>query len=280
MAIPPKVQLSHDDLPPLVADARPFLKTPVPLCKVCDVAEYNDPEWMKAAAVLALPLDHRYLTKKYWEYAHLIYGLDRLDYLRSDVKVLSVGCGAEPPIFYMTNQVEVVVGIDIYGGELYGSQDEVLKNPEKYSWLPFQGERLKLLKMDGCKLGFADNSFDVVFSLSSIEHFGGHAAAAASMREMARVLKPGGCLVIATDLVLNPDQRLAEGFTLAELHQHVIKPSGLDLAEEIDLHISPSLDRYLIHDTDIKSPLFMKLHYGHPPNYIPFTSVMIFLLKK
>ena len=47
--------------------------------------------------------------------------------------------------------------------------------------------------MNGRNLLFEDESFDVVFSISSIEHFGGHKEAARSVREMVRVFSPAGC---------------------------------------------------------------------------------------
>ena len=57
--------------------------------------------------------------------------------------------------------------------------------------------------MDGRALKFADDTFDVTYSLSSIEHFGGFEGAAQTMREMARVLKPGGVLALATEYVIS-----------------------------------------------------------------------------
>ena len=59
--------------------------------------------------------------------------------------------------------------------------------------------------MDATTLDFPSETFDIAFSFSSIEHFGGrnHEGALKSMKEIERVLKPGGIAVIATEYMLN-----------------------------------------------------------------------------
>jgi len=59
--------------------------------------------------------------------------------------------------------------------------------------------------MDGTNISFEDNTFDVVFSYSSIEHFGSKDAAAKTMQEIERVLKPGGVLSLTTEVLLSGD---------------------------------------------------------------------------
>lgn len=50
---------------------------------------------------------------------------------------------------------------------------------------------------DGRSLGYGDGEFDVVFSMSVIEHIEGESGDSKAMQEMIRVLKPGGLLVLS-----------------------------------------------------------------------------------
>lgn len=266
--------MSELDLPGMIREAMSHLRTPVSLCKVCDLPEYSDPEWISAAYELGLPTDGSWVAKKYWEYTHLLYGLRRLGCIQPDAQALSVGCGVEPPLFYLTNHIARVVGIDLFEGDLA----DVPENIGKYAPMPYREDRLKLVRMNGCKLRFPRKSFDFVFSLSSIEHFGGHKAAALAMREIARVLKPGGIAAIATEIILS-DVGHPEFFRLPELREYVIHSSKLQLIEKIDLTISDSLKEHFVHVSDVESPLYLLIHFGETPNVAPFTSVMLFMTK-
>lgn len=64
---------------------------------------------------------------------------------------------------------------------------------------------------DACaRLPFADASFDVVLSMEGIEHFEHQAG---FVRECARVLRPGGWLLLTTPNVLTLSARLTHVFT-------------------------------------------------------------------
>ena len=54
------------------------------------------------------------------------------------------------------------------------------------------------------RLPFEDGSFDLVVSLSTIDHLGSHEEMAEAVLELARVLAPGGTLAITVDNQLNP----------------------------------------------------------------------------
>jgi len=117
--------------------------------------------------------------------------------------------------------------------------------------------------MDARQLDFADASFDAVFSLSSIEHFGGPEGITRSAAEIGRVLKPGGVAFLVTEMFLKlspvhrapvaaavkvltrgkraPEatlhRRPIDGFFEPEVREQIIEPSGLELMQDIDLSV-------------------------------------------
>ena len=94
--------------------------------------------------------------------------------------------------------------------------------------------------MDGTKLEFPSETFDIAFSFSSIEHFGGkdHSGALRSMKEIERVLKPGGIAVIATEYIIN-DKDHPEFFNKKTIYTDLIdKLDSLKLVEPLDLRIT------------------------------------------
>jgi SAM-dependent methyltransferase len=94
--------------------------------------------------------------------------------------------------------------------------------------------------MDGTKLEFPSETFDIAFSFSSIEHFGGkdHSGALRYMKEIERVLKPGGIAVIATEYIIN-DKDHPEFFNKKTIYSDLIdKLDSLKLVEPLDLRIT------------------------------------------
>jgi SAM-dependent methyltransferase len=104
--------------------------------------------------------------------------------------------------------------------------------------------------MDGTDLDFPDNHFHFAFSFSSIEHFGGHQEAAQAVREMGRVIKPGGAVIITTEVILN-GARYLDHFQPEELLTYLVEGSELDMLEDMDYSLS---DRTLAHPVDFSHP--------------------------
>jgi SAM-dependent methyltransferase len=85
---------------------------------------------------------------------------------------------------------------------------------------------------------FADNSFDRVFSICTVEHLAS-SVRRKMMREIARVLKPGGLAGFTIDYspnreVLTADKGLRFGYK-DKLFKEIINPSGLTLCGNSDL---------------------------------------------
>ena len=95
--------------------------------------------------------------------------------------------------------------------------------------------------MNALDLRFEPETFDVVFCLSSIEHFGGDTAARHASAEMHRVAKPGGVVAITTECLINDDPELdLPGllfFSQKSLQGLAESVPGLELVEPIDFQI-------------------------------------------
>lgn len=175
-----------------------------------------------------------------------LLAFERGGILRRDARVLGVGAGTETTLFYLTRHVGRVVATDLYASPgIWGKEapPSMLTAPEKLSPIPFERERLEVLHMDGRLLGFPDESFDGVFSSSSVEHFGDEEDIAASCYEAGRVLRPGGVLSISTEyLIAGPDGAFGwPGVRLLDrkrLERIIIEASGLELMDPLDPSVS------------------------------------------
>jgi ubiquinone/menaquinone biosynthesis C-methylase UbiE len=134
--------------------------------------------------------------------------------------------------------------------------------------------------MNALDLRFADESFDFVWSLSSIEHFGSHAAAADAMREMARVVRPGGIVAVATELLLLDEYDHDEYFTRPQIDQYVVNASDrLALIEPIDWTLPPV--EYLIDSIALPEGVHRRRrHVVLNDGSVQWTSILIFLRKR
>lgn len=146
------------------------------------------------------PLGAEY--RKHWEVVQAARTLAHAGVLRPDAEVLGVGAGNEPTVFWLTNHVRRVFATDLYlaeGWEESASHRMLLEPGSAWEgdWNP---RRLVVQHMDALDLQYEDDSFDAVFSSSSIEHFGTHDDVARSIREAHRVLRPGGVLTVSTEL--------------------------------------------------------------------------------
>lgn len=187
-------------------------------------------------------------ARKYWEIAMSVRALRDLGALRPDARILGVGAGSEPTSFILTRQAAEVVATDLYlgAGEWDGeAPPAMLVAPGSCTRTDHRPERLTVRHMDARVLQFPDESFDGVYSSSSIEHFGSDEEIAAASYEMGRVLKPGGVLALTTELlVMGPSG--AKGwpgcrlFAEADLRRLVVEASGLELVGDLDLGVSPA----------------------------------------
>jgi SAM-dependent methyltransferase len=184
-------------------------------CKLCELSDFSDPELRELIRdVFAsdrdyfgepdFPIGREY--RKYWEVAMTIRAFRAFGALRDDARVLGVGAGHEATIYWLTRHVGEVVATDLYEEEDAWSETdsaaEMITDPGRYWDGPWNPERLEVLHMSGLDLRFEDESFDAIFSSSSIEHFGDFRDVRRSVEEMFRVLRPGGVAALATEFRL------------------------------------------------------------------------------
>jgi SAM-dependent methyltransferase len=73
-------------------------------------------------------------------------------------------------------------------------------------------------------LPFADGTFDAVFSNSTLDHFRRHSTLRTAMGELARVIRPGGRLIVTLDNRMNPIVALRTSFLFGLLHRLRVVP--------------------------------------------------------
>ena len=136
---------------------------------------------------------------------------------------MGVGAGTEATSFWLTRFVRRVFATDLYlqpGDWTTDAVAGMLTAPEQFSRGPWNSRRLVVQHMNGLDLGYEDDSFDGIYSSSSIEHFGDFADIRRAVGEMYRVLKPGGVLTVSTEFrVAGPPPGLPNivMFDMAEL---------------------------------------------------------------
>jgi SAM-dependent methyltransferase len=218
------------------------------LNRLCNIEDWENSEIKGALAELQKLSSEGLIHRKDWEWALGIIAMRRFGKLNEKSTAVGVGSGREAILFYLANKVKRVYATDLYKVKdwMEAAPSDFPENPKKYAPFPYKEDALTVLRMDGTKLEFPSESFDIAFSFSSIEHFGGgknHSGALRSLREMERVLKPGGLAVITTEYIIN-DKEHPEFFNRRTIYSDLIdKLERLKLVEPLDLRItSKTLD--------------------------------------
>src|SRR5918992_5047543 len=182
------------------------------------------------------------IHRKDWEWAMSVVAMRRFGKLNKNSTALGVGAGKEILLFYLANHLEHVYATDLYAGDWtkVWAPPDMIKNAKRYAPFEYNESALTVMRMDSTKLEFPSESFDIAFSISSIEHFGGknHSGALRCLKEIERILKTGGIAVITTEYILN-DKEHQEFFNRRTIYGDLInKLQKLQLVEPLDLRIT------------------------------------------
>jgi SAM-dependent methyltransferase len=222
-------------------------------CKLCELEDFSDPELLKLMRNVFSSKREQFgdrfpegrEERKLWEIAMTLRAFRAAGALRDDAQVLGVGAGHEATIYWLTNQVGRVVATDLYEAEDAWSETdsgaEMLTDPGKYWDGPWNSERLVVRHMNALELEFEDESFDAVFSSSSIEHFGEFSDVRRAVEEIHRVLRPGGIAALSTEFRLEGSGAGLPGvlmFDEPELRSLVLDGLWWDPIDPIDTSIS------------------------------------------
>jgi ubiquinone/menaquinone biosynthesis C-methylase UbiE len=150
--------------------------------------------------------------------------------------LLDVGCGLGGTINFLDNRHRgcTFIGLNIDENQLEIARSKVV---------PGNRNRVHFTRADACALPFRDDCFAVVVCVESIFHFPDRQR---FFRECARVLKPGGMLVIS-DFV--PVNHVGKWFDRAERATHCVGR----MYGKIDVNISTSRYRALARSSGMAS---------------------------
>jgi SAM-dependent methyltransferase len=252
------------------------------LNEVASPLKWMNEEWLSFARDLhVVPTSLQSMHRKTFEWVQTMFGLNILGKIHKQNIALGVGTGHEVIVYWMARHYKQVYATDLFRGEWTtgGSKEgdpSVLKEPEKYQPFAYPKESLRFLPMNGCELAWRDGVFDVVFSLSSIEHFGGKQRAALAMKEIERVLKPGGTAVISTEYVLNEGEH-PEYFNERDLLKYIVQPAGrMHLIQDISFQVPHTfLDRPL----RVPMEAYRTPHMSLTDGVVTWTSIVLFFEK-
>jgi len=265
----------------------------IPLSKVANVEDFNTSDFKNiynkygiSSINSSIPIPLPLLNRKTWEIVMAILSFDRMGMLDGSKEFLGIGAAKEETITILSNHAKRVFATDIYldpGSWSEWFSADILKDARPHFDGRLNYKKVVFQHVDGRDLPYDDNSFDGIFSCSSIEHFGNENDIRKAIEEVYRVLKPGGVAAISTEYKIDGKN---DGFDNVQLFNRDrlekvwldgLNWSALDFIDE-DYCKSDFIDfQRSIYDKEYASSAFphMVLQYD---SYI-WTSVHLTLVK-
>ena len=167
-----------------------------------------------------------------WEYPFVCSKIDSfqssLGWKQKAVRVLDAGSGVTFFPFYLVSKFNVTLKCCDIDSKLAMIYAEIKRHPE------FQYHNLDFVHSDLEKTPFENNSFDIVYCISVLEHVG---SIDGCLKEMDRILRPDGLLVVTFDVSRDNrnDLRVGEAERLLRLLETQFDPGeirNIDLLHE------------------------------------------------
>lgn len=164
---------------------------------------------------------------RHWEYATLIIESE----VETDMRVLDVGGTGTIFSYFLAIMKCNVHTVDIDKQKV---QDAIALSKK-------MNFNMNHFYQSATNLFFSDNYFDRVFSVCVIEHLLSEEEQTKAMKEMSRVLRPGGILALSYDY-LDKERKPLNTFngcfySPEEVEKRLIKPSGLKIIGNKKLYI-------------------------------------------
>lgn len=170
------------------------------LQKVADIYDLFDPavDHILTQKLRALPVG---ASRRSWEFSMIYLALHNHGALHPESRGLGLGAGTELLIYALTEAAGSLTVTDLYGMEK-GWKGVQTSDPlgllrEHAPW-PVDFEKLSAHAMDMREITYPDESFDFAWSTGSFEHIGDDEDFDLHLREVHRVLKPGGVYAFTT----------------------------------------------------------------------------------
>lgn len=187
----------------------------LPINKVANVNDFSSQEFKDLFSkydlgnISSFPMaEVSVMNRKTWEIGMALISLERTGAINPSSEILGIGAAKEQTISILSNLVKRVFATDIYlapGTWHEWYENDILLDARKYMDSSYNHKRVVWQHVDGRDLPYEDNSFDAIFSCSSLEHFGDESDIRKAIEEACRVLKPGGVAAISSEYKIEGD---------------------------------------------------------------------------
>jgi ubiquinone/menaquinone biosynthesis C-methylase UbiE len=200
-----------------------------------------------------------FMPCKVFEFKEMLRGV----HIQPSDVILDIGCGDGALALILGKGAAKVVGVDINSSAIdrANSMAAVTANSIQAE---FFCEKLE-------EAGFADGSFDKIFSFSVIEHIPNYREV---LREAYRVLKPGGQMVISVDSLMGMSPERIERHRTVFSVQHYFTPINLrKLLEEIGF---TSVEVCSIFTSQVARSWFSRVMDDPKERFNPIRSLLVY----